>query len=51
MFWLQGIGMVATSFHLGRVLAFNKYDRVINAGIAGLLDKEIPLGSLLEVIE
>ena len=46
-----GVGMVATSFHLGRVLASYKYDRVINAGIAGSFDKDIPLGSVVEVIE
>ena len=46
-----GVGMVATSFHLGCVLASHKYDRVINAGIAGSFDKDIPLGSVVEVIE
>jgi len=46
-----GVGMVATSFYLGRVLASNKYDRVINAGIAGSFDKDIPLGTIVEVIE
>ena len=44
-----GVGMVATSFHLGRVLASCKYDRLINAGIAGSFDKDIPLGSVVEL--
>ena len=46
-----GVGMVATSFHLGRVLASHKYDRAINVGIAGSFDKDIPLGTIVEVIE
>ena len=46
-----GVGMVATSFHLGRVLASHKYDRVINPGIAGSFDKDIPLGSVVEIVE
>ena len=46
-----GVGMVATSFHLGRVLASHKYGRVINAGIAGSFDKDIPLGSVVEIVE
>lgn len=46
-----GVGMVATSFHLGRVLASCKYDRMINTGIAGSFDNDIPLGSVVEVIE
>ena len=46
-----GVGMVATSYHLGRVLASHKYDRVINAGIAGSFDKDIPLGSVVEIVQ
>ena len=46
-----GVGMVATSFHLGRVLASHKYDRVINAGIAGSFEKNIPLGTVVEIVE
>ena len=46
-----GVGMVATSFHLGRVLSSHKYDRVINAGIAGSFEKNIPLGTVVEIVE
>lgn len=46
-----GVGMVATSFYLGRVLSSHKYDRVINAGIAGSFEKSIPLGAVVEVVE
>jgi len=46
-----GVGMVATAFHLGSVLAATKYERVINLGIAGSFDKQIPLGSVVEIVE
>ena len=46
-----GVGMVATSFHMGRVLAVNSYDKVINAGIAGSFEKNIPLGTVVEIVE
>lgn len=48
---ISGVGMVATSFHLGRVLTSHKYDRVINAGIAGSFEKNIPLGTVVEIVE
>ena len=50
-FLCTGVGMVATSFYLGRVLSSHKYDRVINTGIAGSFDKDIPLGTVVEVVE
>lgn len=46
-----GVGMVATSFHMGVTLNSYKYDCVINAGIAGSFDKHIPLGTVIEVVE
>ncbi len=46
-----GVGMVATAFHLATVLATNKYQFVINAGIAGSFDKSLPLGAVVEVVE
>jgi futalosine hydrolase len=46
-----GVGMVATAFHMGRVLAVNSYDKVINAGIAGSFEKNIPLGTVVEIVE
>jgi futalosine hydrolase len=48
---ITGVGMVATSFRLGRVLLSNNYDRIINAGIAGSFDKSIPLGTVVEIVE
>lgn len=46
-----GVGMVATSFHMGRVLALNSYSKVINVGIAGAFEKDISLGTVVEVVE
>jgi futalosine hydrolase len=48
---ITGVGMVATAFALGRHLATNKYDLVINLGIAGSFDRSIALGEVVEVTE
>jgi len=48
---ITGVGMVATAFALGRHLATNQYDLVINLGIAGSFDRNIALGDLVEVVE
>jgi futalosine hydrolase len=45
-----GVGMVATAYALGSHLAVKKYDLVINLGIAGSFDRNIPLGEVVEVI-
>jgi len=50
-FLITGVGMVATSFALGKHLATNRYDLVINLGIAGSFDRSIALGEVVEVIE
>ncbi|WP_410222012.1 futalosine hydrolase [Pedobacter sp.] len=46
---ITGVGMVATAFALGQHLDKNKYDRVLNVGIAGSFDRNIPLGELVNV--
>ena len=48
---ITGVGMVATAFSLGQHLSSNKYNLVINVGIAGCFDRNIELGSLLNVSE
>jgi futalosine hydrolase len=48
---LTGVGMVATAFALGRHLATHQYDMAINLGIAGSFDRNIPLGTVVEVTE
>lgn len=50
-FLITNVGMVATAFSLGRHLATNQYDLVINLGIAGSFDRNIVLGEVLEVVE
>jgi len=48
---ITGVGMVATAFVLGRHLANNEYDLVINLGIAGSFDRNIELGEVVEIKE
>ncbi|WP_316807588.1 futalosine hydrolase [Pedobacter agri] len=48
---ITGVGMVATAFSLGQYLTANKYNLVINVGIAGCFDRSIKLGSLLNISE
>jgi len=46
-----GVGMVATSFHVGKTLAAHSYDAVVNVGIAGSFNKKTPLGTVVEVVQ
>lgn len=48
---ITGIGMTAMAFALGRHLAANQYDLVINLGIAGSFDCSFALGDVVEVTE
>ncbi len=48
-FAATGVGLVATAYHLTRQLVAQQYDLVIQAGIAGCFDRNIPLGELLFV--
>ncbi len=48
---ITGVGMVATAFSLGQYLSANKYILVLNVGIAGCFDRNIALGSLLNINE
>ncbi|MDQ8003706.1 MAG: futalosine hydrolase [Pedobacter sp.] len=47
---ITGVGMVATAFALGQQLS-NKYNLVLNVGIAGSFDREISLGEVVEIVE
>jgi len=47
---LSGVGMVATAWHLGQHFAQHRPGLVINAGIAGALDRTLSLGDVLQVI-
>jgi futalosine hydrolase len=48
---IPGIGMVATACHLSRCLTLNKYDIVLNAGIAGAYRSDFRIGDVVEVTE
>ena len=48
---ITGVGMVATAFALGKHLAANQYDLVLNLGIAGSFDKDIALGDVVEITQ
>ena len=45
---ITGVGMTATAFALGQNLSA-KYNLVLNVGIAGSFDKNIPLGTLINI--
>lgn len=48
---ITGVGMTATAFAMGRHLsAAAHYNLVVNLGIAGCFDREIPLGSLVNIV-
>jgi len=44
-----GVGSAATIFHLTRLLAVTRYDLVIQAGIAGAFDRNLELGSVVQI--
>lgn len=46
---VTGVGMVATTYNLTRILASKQYDLVIQAGIAGTFDRDMPLGKVVVV--
>ena len=45
---ITGVGMTATAFALGQTLN-NTYTQVLNLGIAGAFDRQIPLGALVYI--
>lgn len=48
---ITGVGMTATAFAMGRHLSSAAhYKLVVNLGIAGCFDREIPLGSLVNIV-
>jgi futalosine hydrolase len=47
---ITGVGMVPTAVYTSMVLSQNSYDAVINAGICGSFNTEIPFGEVLNVV-
>jgi futalosine hydrolase len=46
---ITGVGLMATTYSLTRQIGLKKPELVIQAGIAGCFNKEIPLGSLVAI--
>lgn len=46
---ITGVGMTATAFELGKVLAKNQYDLVLNFGVAGAFSDQLKLGVVVNV--
>jgi len=46
---IGGVGMVSMAYELGKKLATNKYDALLNAGIAGSFDPSMKLGTIVRV--
>ena len=46
---ISGIGLTASTYHFMKQLALKKYDLVIQAGVAGSFDLNIPLGAVVAV--
>lgn len=47
---VTGIGLTMTAFELAHRLSSEQYDLVINAGIAGALDRNLKIGEVVEVV-
>ena len=48
---VTGVGMVATAYKTGVMLANNLFDIIINAGISGAIDRSLNQGEVVEVVE
>lgn len=48
---ITGVGLTATAFHLGKILATSSFDGAVNFGVAGAFDLSIQLGTTVQVIE
>lgn len=46
-----GVGMVATAHSLTRELVMNKYDLILNIGLAGAFNRELRIGEVVRVTE
>jgi futalosine hydrolase len=44
-----GVGMTATAYQLGKSITQIRPDYILNVGIGGALDKDIPLGTVVQV--
>ncbi len=47
---ITGVGLPLTAYSLGKILGQKKYDLAINAGIAGAFNREMKIGTVVEVV-
>ncbi|MCB9284111.1 MAG: futalosine hydrolase [Lewinellaceae bacterium] len=47
---ITGVGIAMTTYHLTRVLARQRFDLVINAGIAGSFQRSLSIGEVVQVV-
>ena len=47
---ITGVGMTATAFWLGKILS-NQYDMAINFGLAGSFNKDLKIGSVVNIVQ
>jgi futalosine hydrolase len=50
-FLVTGIGMVATTYSLTRLLQHHNYDLAVAIGVAGAIDHALPIGEVVQVSE
>jgi len=48
---ITGVGMVATAAHLATAIASHRPQVVLNIGIAGAFHHELPIGSVVQVVQ
>jgi futalosine hydrolase len=46
---ISQVGMIQTAYQLGKHLAHNKYDLLINIGIGGCFNRSLPIGAVVSV--
>ena len=48
---ITGIGLTATTYHLTKQIDLKRPDLVIQAGVAGCFDKQLPLGTVVTIMQ
>src|SRR5215207_9929771 len=46
---VSGVGLTASTYHLGKQLELKKYDLAIQAGVAGSFDVQFPPGTVVAI--
>lgn len=48
---VTGVGMVPTAFAVGKQLSADQYDLLLNVGIGGAFNRDIPLGEVVHIYQ